>query len=107
MLHIIPLKNVSVWQQMFKQMFEQQQQRYISYHQQLLAFPVLVISVRRLSADAFELLLEDGFQHGISRTWTPCEDNGGKSDKLNDTLECDILLQPTYISVYEGPESKI
>lgn len=52
-------------------------QKKISYHQHLLAFPVLVVPVRRLSADAFELLLDDGLQHGISGTWTPCEDNKG------------------------------
>lgn len=42
----------------------------VSYHQHLLAFSVFVVPVRRLSADAFELLLDDGFQHWISRTWT-------------------------------------
>lgn len=47
-----------------------------SYHQHLLVFPVLVIPVRRLSADAFQLLLDDCFQHGISRTWTSCGDTG-------------------------------
>ncbi len=53
-----------------------------SYLQHLLAFPVFVIPVRRLSADAFELLLNDGFQHWISRAWTPCEDNDSKSNCL-------------------------
>ncbi len=67
----------------------------VSYRQHLLAFPVLVIPVRRLSADAFELLLDDGLQHGISRSWTPCEDNEG-----NSLLKQKAILLPVHLLIF-------
>lgn len=79
--HITPLYHINASRQGVR-ISSGDAKKYSSYHQHLLAFPVFVVPVGRLSADAFELLLDDGFQHGIYRTWTPCEDSEGKSDSL-------------------------
>lgn len=42
-------------------------------HQQLLAFPVLVVAVGRLPADAFQLLLDEGLQQGVGGARASCQ----------------------------------